>query len=384
MSSKILFVDDESNVLSAFQRQFRKQYKVSTAESGAAALELIENEGPFAVIISDMQMPNMNGVEFLKKAMEVAPDTVRLMLTGNADQKTAQDAVNDGCVFRFLTKPCPFIILSMAIEAAVEQYRLITAEKVILKGTLNGTIKLLTDILSMVAPEAFGRAINQRTMARAVAKSLGLNNTWAIELAAMLANIGTVTLPTETIDKINTGSELTPGEARIVKELPKVSSDLLANIPRLEQVARIVLYQNKNFCGTGFPRDDIKDNDIPIESRILKVIGDIKNLEMKGLSNDEAIDQMMEEIDHYDPHILKVAANLQASGNKMVELGPTEEITITGLQPGQVLMSNVETENGRLIMTTGHELTPAIIQRLQNYSVVARIKEPIQVATPIE
>ena len=116
MSEKILFVDDEENVLSALKRQFRKQYDVSTAVSGAEGLQKIVKEGPFAVIISDMQMPEMNGIQFLQVAQQMAPDSVRLMLTGNADQQTAVDAVNKGCVFSFYTKPCTPEVMSQAIE----------------------------------------------------------------------------------------------------------------------------------------------------------------------------------------------------------------------------------------------------------------------------
>ena len=129
MSTKILCVDDEENVLTGLQRTLRKQFPIDIAVGGAAGLQRLERDGPYAVVMADMQMPEMNGIEFLKKAQAAAPDTVRLMLTGNADQKTAVDAVNDGHVFRFLTKPCDPPQLTSALEAALKQYRLITAER---------------------------------------------------------------------------------------------------------------------------------------------------------------------------------------------------------------------------------------------------------------
>ena len=156
--SRILFVDDDPNVLSAYQRTLRKRYTLDTASSGDAGLALIEKDGPYAVIVADMQMPGMNGIDFLKHAMEKTPDTVRLMLTGNADQKTAVDAVNHGHVFSFLSKPCPSESLEAALENALRQYELICAEKELLEETLNGSIKVLTDILAIVDPEAFGHA----------------------------------------------------------------------------------------------------------------------------------------------------------------------------------------------------------------------------------
>ena len=109
---KILFVDDEPNVVQAYQRQLRKQFLVDTAEGALAALKAMETTGPYAVVVTDMRMPSMNGVEFLHHVRNRWPDSVRVMLTGNADQQTAIDAVNDGCVFRFLTKPCSMESLS--------------------------------------------------------------------------------------------------------------------------------------------------------------------------------------------------------------------------------------------------------------------------------
>lgn len=129
MTEKILFVDDETNILQAIQRQLRKRFDLATAEGGDEALRILKEQGPFAVIISDMRMPNMNGVELLALVKELHPDTVRLMLTGNADQETAMEAVNSGQIFRFLTKPCPPATLITALALALSQYRLITAER---------------------------------------------------------------------------------------------------------------------------------------------------------------------------------------------------------------------------------------------------------------
>ncbi|MDH3748454.1 MAG: response regulator [Gammaproteobacteria bacterium] len=106
MSNKILFVDDEPNVLQSIRRSLRKQFDLDTAEGGEEALRMLKANGTYAVIVSDMRMPGMNGVELLSQARKDSPDTVRMMLTGNADQQTAVDAVNHGDIFRFLNKPC--------------------------------------------------------------------------------------------------------------------------------------------------------------------------------------------------------------------------------------------------------------------------------------
>ncbi len=104
MFSSILFIDDDFNLLKSFKRALSQEFRVVTAETPEEGLRIMEHEGPFAVIVSDMKMPGMNGVEVLSYAQEINPDTVRVLLTGYADQQSAIDAVNIGNIFRFLTK----------------------------------------------------------------------------------------------------------------------------------------------------------------------------------------------------------------------------------------------------------------------------------------
>src|ERR687883_1975197 len=129
MAEKILCVDDEVNVLSAYQRSLRKDFDIHVANGGREGLETIKKNGPFAVIVSDMRMPEMDGVQFLARAKELAPESIRIMLTGNSDQQTAMEAVNEGHIFRFLTKPCPPEMLAKALTAGLEQYQLVRAER---------------------------------------------------------------------------------------------------------------------------------------------------------------------------------------------------------------------------------------------------------------
>ena len=124
MSNKILFVDDEQNLLDAMRRQFRGRFDVSTALGGHEGLRTLKAEGPFAVIVTDYKMPLMNGLEFLERSREISPDSVRIMLTGYAEHQTAIDAVEKGHVFHFLTKPCDSDTLSEALTAALELHQL--------------------------------------------------------------------------------------------------------------------------------------------------------------------------------------------------------------------------------------------------------------------
>src|ERR1700722_18601072 len=173
MNEKILFVDDEPNLLDGLRRLLGKEFSIETANGGEAGLNLLAESGPFAVVMSDMRMPGMNGVQFLSAVRQRWPDTVRLMLTGNSDIQTAIDAVKEGSVFRFMTKPCPENILKGAIRAALVQYGLIGAEKELLEKTLHGSVKVLTEILALVNPAAFSRASRIHHTVRHMAHHLG-------------------------------------------------------------------------------------------------------------------------------------------------------------------------------------------------------------------
>ena len=379
MSDKILFVDDDANVLSALKRQFRKQYTVSTALGGASALQMIADEGPFAVIVSDMQMPEMNGVQLLQQARKLAPDSVRLMLTGNADQKTAMDAVNEGSVYNFLTKPCPPETMVRSITNALDQYRLITAERELLEGTLNGAVKLLMDMLSMMAPESFGRSMAVRDMASKLASVMQLENTWDLELAAMLFNIASITLPPETLAKTCAGDSLSGKERAMIDRLPGTGKNLIANIPRLERVADIVYYHQKHFNGLGFPEDSHSGTDIPLESRLLKILCDLEVLVSQGASQKDALTRMAAQDGIYDPAMLQTTSKvLGGSDNESITTVPID-VLLHGLLPGHVLAASIETLEGQRLFSAGQMITAAILERLYNYHRITKVREPIQI-----
>ena len=306
MRERILFVDDDANVLEAYQRKLQQALPVYTALGPHLGLRTLREKGPFAVVVADMNMPLMNGVEFLKNVRELSPDTVRMMLTGNSDVKTAMDAVNDGAVFRFLTKPCPSKLMGDSLVAAIEQHRLITAEKELLEGTLKGTAELLTEILSWVNPEAFGRTLQLRNTALGLAAKLNVKNEWEIGLAATLSQLGVMAIPQEILAKVSEGIELTNEEKLTLDSVPAVGHDLIERIPRLGDVAKIILYQQKRFCGEGFPDDATKENDIPVGARIMKVASDFHALRATGKSRQECLSEMKERDGWYDPSIIGI------------------------------------------------------------------------------
>jgi response regulator RpfG family c-di-GMP phosphodiesterase len=381
MSAKILLVDDDPNILSGFQRTLRNRYSLETATGGEEALRKIKSTGPYAVVVADMQMPAMSGLDLLVKVEVLAPDTIRMMLTGNADQKTAVEAVNRGHVFRFLNKPCAPDSLVSALSAGIKQFELVTAERELLERTLNGTIHLLTEVLVSVYPEAFGRSDRVRTYVREYARFFQFKQSWDLEAAALLAPVGYLTIPSTVVDKSRSQSPLTRIEERMLQRLPEIGANLLGNIPRLESVAAIVRYQRKHYDGSGIPEDNLAGEDIPLGARILRVLQDLAQFESETQDKAGAFATMRLKDGVYDPQVLESAVacfDVYPEAAK-VDQHVIRPVTLKDLTVGQTLGSNVETSEGILVAAAGTELTRMVLHRLRNFAELNPLKEPLYI-----
>jgi DNA-binding NtrC family response regulator len=129
MADKVLFVDDDRNLLATMERVLRKRFVLDTAPSGFVGLDLLARHGRYAVVVADMGMPNMNGAEFLHACYERFPDTVRIMLTGDPEQEEVLKAVNQSDLFQVLSKPCPADVLIATLEDALRQYSLVVTRQ---------------------------------------------------------------------------------------------------------------------------------------------------------------------------------------------------------------------------------------------------------------
>ncbi|MBI3876445.1 MAG: response regulator [Verrucomicrobia bacterium] len=376
---KILLVDDDPNILSALQRQLRKQFELVTATSVREGLAIItSNKESIAVVVADMNMPEMNGIKFLQIVRDQSPDISRIMLTGNADQRTAMDAINEGYIFRFLTKPCPPDRMAQTLEAGLIQHQLVTAERELLEKTLSGSIKVLTDILAMFEPDSFGQAQSLRDNMRSVARFLGVRQTWEYEAAAMLANIGFVSVPPVVMLKQRVGQTLSGPEFDMLNRVPLVSADLLANIPRLEETARMVRYHRKNYDGSGFPHDMIAGEEIPMGARLLRILSDLAALEARGYARVAALEQLRSRRGLYDARLLQQAYDcLAPEAQRAPGVLKKVAVEMKELRIGQVLVNGIETVDGMMLVAAGIELTPAHMERLKNFSTLAPIREPI-------
>jgi len=204
----ILIVDDDENLLLSFERNFRRNYTVLTATSGKEGLQKITDNKKIALVVSDMNMPEMDGVDFLSRVKKINSSITRIMLTGKADLGVAIQAVNEGSIFRFLTKPTTPEMLEKIIDDGLEQYRLINSEKVLLNQTLNGSLDILNEVLSLANPVAFGRSSRIKKIVQHILSMVNLENSWQYELAATFCLIGFISIPQPIQEKIYKNIEL--------------------------------------------------------------------------------------------------------------------------------------------------------------------------------
>lgn len=375
MTEKILLVDDEPNVLSAYSRTLRRQFSLATANSGAEALEVMASDGPFAVIVSDMRMPEMDGLQLLTAVKQKHQNTVRVMLTGNADQQTAIDAVNQGDVFRFLNKPCPPEAMADTLNLAIKQYQLINAEKELLESTLKGSIEALSEVLQLTNPEVFGRTTKIKNLMKSCAEALQLDNVWELETIAMLCQLGFVALPEDLVAKSSNISSLSREESNQFYQHSRLASDLIGKIPRMENIAESIRYQNNHFDGSGPTEDNIKGENIPIGARLLKVILDFDNFERGGLEAELALAKLQTNASIYDPKILTAfAETLAVSSEKQIK-----EVSVTVLDTSMALAQDIHTQSGMLLACKGQPVTDSLCERLSNFWRNGHISEKINV-----
>ncbi|MFQ5533561.1 MAG: HD domain-containing phosphohydrolase [Sphingomonadales bacterium] len=380
---KILLVDDDANILSGYRRQLRKHYDLYLALSGQEGLKAIKRDGPFAVVVADMRMPGMDGIEFLGKVKEIAPLSVRMMLTGNADQQTAISAINSGNIFRFNTKPCPPEKFKASLDICIEQYRLLTLERDLLEKTLAGSVKLLTDVVALTNPASFGKVGVIRAWASTVAERLERNKAWQINMAAMLAPLGQIALPPQILAKKAVGQELTPAEQKICHKVPAVGKSLIENIPRLKPVSEIVYYQDKGFDGSGFPDDSVAGKDLPLGARLLKILNDLNKVCAGSAPDNHAFRSLAKQSALYDPELLAIARSCLAVDHE--ETGGEEEVIslpLYRIMPGFRLVEDLETEDGKLLLAAGQEISRAQLDIFTSFDESWRIKQPVRVIRP--
>lgn len=364
----ILCLDDEQSVLDGLRRTLRGTYEVVTTTEPREALVLLaeRKDDPFAVIISDMRMPGMTGIAVLEQAQQLAPDTTRVLLTGDADVQGAIGAINRGNVFRFILKPCPPDPLKSAIAASDDQHRLVRAERELLQDTLKGCVDALMDTLAMAQPALFSRAGRLRRLAQDVCAQLAVADAWQVEMAAQLGEIGAITLPPTALDALQTGTPNNSAEAQMLDALPGLADNVLARIPRLEAVREIIRQQLPTDRNPITPlASDASD-----AARLLQAVREYDALVYRGTPADLALATLTSRGTH-DPGLVAALGNV--AGMRL----PNEtvrEVTIDELLIGHELADDLHTSKGLLLVSRGQVITERLLVRVRNFHTSAGLQ----------
>jgi CheY-like chemotaxis protein len=359
---RVLCVDDEERVVQGLALTLRKAYEVHTALSGAEGLKILRETGGAAVVISDMRMPEMDGAAFLHHVMHSYPDATRMLLTGEPGRDSAIAAVNRAQIFRFLAKPCPPEELLRALEAGVLQHHQVTTERMVLKETLVGCIKTLVDVLAIANPVAFGRASRVKRLAMQFAQSLGRKEFWQLEAAALLSQLGYLSLPGDLVEKLYSGEPLSPEERILASGAPDVARRLLENIPRLEPVVEILAALN----APDTVLQQLGEGPIGVGTRILALVTDYYGLLSQGENTAGAVTRLHRRSGRYGAQLIEEFVGYLRPETKRAETG-TREISLCSVEPGMVILQDVRTSLGTLLAPSGFEVTPVFLERMRHF-----------------
>jgi len=376
VAEKILLVDDDNSILDGYRRSLSREFPMETAVGGQQALQMVAESGPYAVVVSDMRMPGMDGIQLLSKIKALSPDTIRVMLTGNADTDTAVNAINEGSIFRFLNKPCSKEVMAKTLTAALVQYRLVNAEKQLLEQTLSGSMQVLTEVLSLVNPAAFSRAERARRYIHHIVTAMNLGNPWQYEVAAMMSQLGCVTLAPETVQAVFNDEQLSPTEQTQYDSHPQVAYDLLSKIPRLEPIAWMIKHQNQPLPMPG--PGDFETPDMRRGAGILRLILAYEKLIHKGVSRNEAAHTLALQNKNFSPEFFHALVELDPNA----EEGEIRKCRIELLTPGMIVQQEVRTNEGVLLISKGQEVTPPLILKLKNFHARHLITADVTISMP--
>ena len=357
----VLCVDDEPQILAGLSVSLRRRYEILPATSGAEALAVLAARPDVAVVVSDMRMPVMDGAAFLAKAKDVAPDAVRMLLTGYTDIDAAMNAVNQGQIFRFLTKPCPTMTLLSSVYHAVEHHKLVTAQRVLLEQTLRGVIKTLTGVLAVTSPVSFGRAARVKAKVSKLAAALELPDCWQVEVAAMLSQLGGIVLAPDTAERVYHGQPLSEEEERAVARVPEITDQLLANIPRMEDVRGILAASSKPYLYFEAIEEE-REARLARAGHVLKLAIDFDILETTHRSSVAAIDALQARAGDYDASVLAALPVLLGPGSTH----EPRKVPYADLQVGMIVAEDVHLDSGALLVARGLELTAGMVERMHN------------------
>jgi len=377
----ILVVDDTPENIDLLQEILAPTYLVRAATSGLRALEIACGAAPPDLILLDIMMPGMDGYQVLQRLRkdEIAKHIPVLFVTTLTEMESEERGFELGCQ-DYLAKPVNAVLVRARVKTHLEQYRLLRTERELLEKTLKGALAMALEMLSLLDPVSFEVARRMGELAERLARKLKMESPWELDLAAVLSQIGAVTIPEPVLAKVRAGTVLTTAERDMFSRIPEIGYNLIRNIPRMEQVAELVYYSQKNYNGTGFPPDAVAGDDIPLGARILRVAFDfLVQVPLTG-SPARAVNEMLTRASWYDQTVLLALKEVLHDLAREERPAPAP-ITLAQLRPGQMLAEPAASVDGRIFIQTGTVLGVSHIEKLRNIARLTRLKEPFLIQT---
>jgi putative nucleotidyltransferase with HDIG domain len=315
--ARVLLVDDEPLVLEGLRRSVHREFVADLASGAEEGLAKLRRDGPYPVVVSDMRMPGMDGAEFLAEVRTVSPDSIRVMLTGLSDMEIAVRAVNEGQIFRFLTKPVTPGTLLATLRECVAQYHAARLEKGQLKIAIDaleqldlGTLTALARAIDAKSAWTAGHSERVTNLALKMGHAMGLpaKSLELMHRGALLHDIGKIGTPPAVLDKVG---RLDPEEMQIMREHVKIGVRILEPIPCFREALPMVAQHHEWFDGSGYPAGLAGEN-ISLQARIIAVADCYDALVSdrpyrKGLPKRQALEMMRQNSGtQFDPMIIAV------------------------------------------------------------------------------
>ena len=359
MNNKILCVDDEDSILRGFQLNLRKDFELHLARDGVEGLEVFDKEGDFALVLSDMRMPRMNGAEMLAEIKKRDHEVSTILLTGHTDFDSAMAAVNDGNVFRMLSKPCPPERLIKVLNDGLEQHDLVRSKRILLDQTLRGAVDALAESLSTAKPLFFGRVQRVRKLANKLAKFLEVVNSWRVDVASVFSQIAYIGLPENITEDVYYKRKVSSQVRQLLTTFPEDTQKILDKIPGFEDVGEIL---KRIEVQPRFEEQDPKG--IRMCASVLRAALDFDYYEEQGHDKHLILGTLKNRQDDYDPSVIEAL-------DKMISLSDSnsrlEDVTVKQLSLGMRLVEELRMKDGFLVATAGSYIDRQLFKVIRNY-----------------
>jgi len=376
---KLLVVDDEPHVLKSMERILREHaslFTVQTVANGTDALALIsgDKEGEYFCVISDLRMPDMNGIELLDKIRQVNVNIIRILVSGKLTLESTVQAVNQGRVWHVIEKPYEKEEISNIVISAYETFMCSRRKDAMTRETIEGAILILHDLLVLNNPMAYGMTLRIHNIVRHLLPLLPINAKDMADAAARLCYAGCNTIPNTIIKKITLQEELTEDEQALLNTIPELSGKLVSRIPSLNMASEMIARQNKPYSDVRHPSDTL-EADIHLGGDLLYCAIAFDRWLVRGLKPPKAIEWLRTYEGPYNPDILNVLHMVRFPSH--YERGV--EISLSDLKNGMRLAQNIHDRRGVLLACVGQEVTPATRMNLLKHLVTDGIHDVVLV-----